>query len=335
MESTGIDYNEHDQLIWDEELAPFVPDRIFDAHTHLFSQAILPEALRSECKIQDTDFNKVRNWSERLYPGREVHYLILGYPHIGMDTAAHNAMMLREAGADSRSRMNRLVTPQCSLADIETDIKQRGFMGLKPYRYYSVTGDIQQCRIRDYLPEEQLALADSMGLWVTLHMSRHHGCADEGNLSDLEEFTTKRFPGIKWILAHCARSFTYWQIERAIDRLRALPNIWYDLSAVCDLRVFITLFQKEKIERLFYGSDGVDSTYFRGKYVAFGRAWQDVNTDRIQQIQFPHCDSKPILCIYEELLAIKHAAQITGLTQSDVEDIFWRNAMHAFNIDWP
>ena len=35
-------YNEHDQVIWDEELSDFVPDRVFDAHIHLFNSAHYP-----------------------------------------------------------------------------------------------------------------------------------------------------------------------------------------------------------------------------------------------------------------------------------------------------
>src|SRR5690606_19840853 len=106
------------------------------------------------------------------------------------------------------------------------------------------------------------------------------GCADEHNLHDLEAYTTRRYPRIRWILAHCARSFTYWPIRQAVDRLRLLPNIWYDLSAVTDIRPIITLFQQENLKRIFYGSDGVDATFFHGKYAALGRAWATLQADK-------------------------------------------------------
>ena len=35
------DYNEHDRQIWEEELADFVPARVFDAHVHLLDPALL------------------------------------------------------------------------------------------------------------------------------------------------------------------------------------------------------------------------------------------------------------------------------------------------------
>lgn len=328
------DYDEHDQQIWDEELCDFVPERVFDAHIHLLNRdhlsAEIPSAFHS---WSNAGLATIQAWAQRLYPDRTTHFLVLGTPAPGIDVKAHNHWGISEVNQDPQSRMNRLVTPGCSLADIERDVKELGFLGLKPYRLFSVTGDVAQCRIPEFLPHEQLELANDLGLWVTMHLSRFHGCADEANLADLTEFTTSRYPNIKWILAHCARSFTYWPIRQAIDRLRDLPNIWYDTSAVTDVRPFITLFTREDHKRIFYGSDGVDATYFHGQYVALGRAWQGYDAAR-GDLQFPHCDGRPILAIYEQLLSMKQAAEIAGFTQSQIDDIFWRNAAEAFGIEF-
>jgi len=330
LEPITIDYTEHDEQIWDEELAGFLPERIFDAHIHLFNQTHQPEGTVG---WSNADLSTLNQWAARLYPGREVHYLVLGTPLPGIDVAAHNAWAVEQLQFDPQSRFNRLVTPECKIDDIRRDVERPGVIGLKPYRVYSVSGDIAQCRIHEFLPHEQLELANELGLWVTMHLSRFHGCADESNLADLKEFTTQRYPHIKWILAHCARSFTYWPIREAIDRLRDLPNIWYDVSAVTDIRPLITLFQRERVERIFYGSDGVDSTFFHGQYVALGRSWQSLDVSKFS-LQFPHCDGRPILAIYEQLLSMKQAAEIAGLSRDDVEAIFWRNAAAAFGVQF-
>jgi hypothetical protein len=112
-----------------------------------------------------------------------------------------------------------------------------------------------------------------------------------------------------------------------------MSNIWYDLSAVTDVRPFITLFKEEDHKRLFYGSDGIDACSFHGKYVVLGRAWQTFYVDE-SSLEFPHCDGRPILSLYEQLLCMKHAAEIAGLTRDKVEDIFWRNADEAFALGW-
>ncbi len=247
--------------------------------------------------------------------------------------AAHNRWCMEQIQRDPLSRLNRLVTPSCSVDEIARDVGQLGVVGLKPYRLFSVTGDAAQCRIHEFLTPEQLELANEWGLWVTMHLSRYHGCADKENLRDLEEFTQRRYPNVRWILAHCARSFTYWPIRHGIDRLRALPNIWYDVSAVTDVRPLITLFTREDSRRIFYGSDGLDATYFRGQYVALGRAWQGLDVGKLD-LQFPHCDGRPILAIYEQLLSMKHAAEIAQWNRDDIENLFWRNAVTALGIPW-
>lgn len=322
-------FTQHDQQIWDEELADFVPERIFDAHIHLFNPAHHPAAAGSGWSYADLE--TLQTWADRLYPGREVHFLVLGTPIPGIDVRAHNGWISQQVRQDPQSRMHRLVTPECRIEDIRRDVEQNGFTGLKPYRLFSVTGNAAECRIHEFLTHDQLQLADELGLWVTMHLSRFHGCADQHNLEDLEEFTTRRYPHIKWILAHCARSFTYWPIRQAIDRLRELPQIWYDLSAVTDVRPFITLFSREDCRRILFGSDGVDATYFHGQYVALGRAWQGLNTAKYD-LQFPHCDGRPILAIYEQLLSIKHAAEIAQLSRTDIENIFWNNAAQLFDL---
>lgn len=328
MAPFSINYTEHDQQIWEEELAEFVPDRVFDAHAHLFH----PSHLTGQgVAWSDADINTLFRWAARLYPDREVHFLVLGTPVPGMDVAAHNAWASQQVRTDRQSRFNMLVTPQCKLDTIRQCVRRPEVIGLKPYRLFSVTGDVAQCRIHEFLPHEQMELANEHALWVTMHLSRFHGCADEWNLTDLTEYATKRYTNIRWILAHCARSFTYWPIREAIDRLRDLPNIWYDISAVTDIRPLITLFQRERIERIFYGSDGVDATYFHGQYVALGRAWQGLDTSKFP-MQFPHCDGRPILAIYEQLLSMKQAAEIAGLSRSDIGDLFWRNAAQAFQV---
>jgi glutamate-1-semialdehyde 2,1-aminomutase len=325
------DYSQHDRRIWDEELCSFVPNKIFDAHIHLFHPDHLPAQHRNKAWSL-ADLATLRTWAARLYPDREVHFLGLGTPIVGIDCGSHNGWCIDQVKQDPSSRLNVLVTPQCPLEKIQDWVQQPSVIGLKPYRCFSVTGDVDQCRIQEFLPHEQLELANHFGLVVTMHLSRFLGCADQENLADLTEYTQRRYPRIRWILAHCGRSFTYWPIRQAIDRLRDLPNLWYDVSAVTDVRPLITLFSREDHRRILYGSDGVDATYFHGQYAALGRAWHLVGTHRFD-MQFPHCDARPILAIYEQLLSMKHAVEIANWSVDQVEDLFWHNSQRLLGFD--
>ena len=332
---SALDYREEDKLFWEEELADWMPSRIYDVHAHLFDPSTVDPTSKYLKTIPPASYQDLIDWNATLFPGRDVHFLMLGRPAEGTDVAAHNDYMYEQVTPDPLSRMNRLTIPSTPLEEIEHDVKERGFVGLKVYRLYSVTGDVDNCRIHEFLPHEQMELASELGLWVTMHLSRAEGGGDPQNLDDLEEYTMKRYPGIKWILAHCARSFTYRHAQRAVERLRDMPNIWYDMSAVTDLRPFLSLFQKEDHKRLMFGSDAIDSTSFHGYYIPFGHAWQQLNTDTVPALTFDQTKHKPIVCIYEQLISMKHAAEIAGLTKSQIEDIFWRNAVRELKVDWP
>lgn len=325
-----IDFRDCDRQIWEQELADFVPERLFDAHLHFYWRSNLDQA-PPQADDFDHDLPTLNRWADVLYPGRKMQYLTLGNPVPGTNLQRHVESVKHEITGVPGVRHNRLVTPACRLEDIERDLQHPQFIGLKPYRTYAVTGDIAQCRIHEYLPHEQLELANHHGWWVTLHLSRFDGCADPHNLNDLEEYTSRRYPRIRWILAHCARSFTYWPIRQAVDRLRDLPNIYYDTSAVTDVRPYVTLLTREDTRRIFWGSDGVGAAFFHGHYAALGRSWQHFDADR-GCLQFPHCDGRPILAVYEQLMSLKFATEIAGLSREEIEGIFWRNAVAALGI---
>ena len=272
-------------------------------------------------------------WNKRFFPNRRVDYLVLGTPAPGVDVAAHTQWMSEQTKPCRNYRMHRVVTPDCSVDQIRADVERHGFTGLKPYRFFSVTGDQNQCRIHEFLTHEQMELANDMGLWVTMHLSRFDGCADEYNLSDLEEYTNKRYPNIKWILAHCARAFTYWPMPLAIERLREMPNIWYDCSAVCDVMPHYTLYKGEDHHRILFGTDNLGANSFHGRYVAMGRFWYQFETPPYATQDVIHCDHRPTLSVYDQLLCMKHAAQLAELSQSQIEDIFYNNAKSAFGLE--
>lgn len=326
----SIDYTKHDRQIWDEELEDFVPRRVFDAHAHLYWHDHLPDGHPRQHAWCDADHAAHRRWARRLYPRRELHYLYLGTPIPDIDVGRHNDFIAHQLKKDPRSRANQLVTPACSPESIAATARRPGFVGLKPYRTFTRNGNPDTCRIREFLPEPQLEVANDLGLWVMLHLSRHHAAADRENLRDLTAYTTRRHPRIKWILAHCARSFTYWPIRESIERLRDLPNLFYDTSAVCDVRPILTLFQREDPRRIFFGSDGITPTFFRGGYFALGRSWITIGRADLERKSFPYCDGRPILAIYENLLAIKQAAAIAGWGRREINGFFWGNAAREF-----
>ena len=109
---------------------------------------------------------------------------------------------------------------------------------------------------------------------------------------------------MKWIFAHCARSYSAWVIERAVAQLRGLPNVWYDVSSVCEADVIEALMAGVGPERVMYGSDDLPVGVARGKYIVFGRAWAFLS-ERNHRLDLSHCDPRMTFVRYEQLRAMR------------------------------
>ena len=146
------------------------------------------------------------------------------------------------------------------------------------------------------------------------------------NLRDLDQYT-RQYPKIKWILAHCARSFTYWPIRQAVERLRDIPNLWYDTLAVTDVMPHYTLMKQEDHRRIMFGTNNLVANAFHDKYVAMGRYWFVAGTPKHHVSQTERdTGHRPVLSIYEQVLCMKHAVDLAELSPTQIEDIFSRNA---------
>ena len=319
---TVIDHRDIDRRIWEGELEDYVPGRLYDMHVHMWSEAHAGDSEKSGLR-REIDYRDHLAWAEALYPGREIHFLVLATPIVGMDAHGHNEWMAAEMAADPRSGVNMMVTPAMSAEYVDAMVERHGFVGLKPYRTFAP--DPAEAPIRDFLPEPLIEVAHQRGLAVTMHLSKRAGPADFENLADLERYT-RVYPGVRWILAHCARGFNAVFLEEAIHFLKGLPGIWYDTSAVNDLYAHYLLMKHEDRRRVMYGSDNVVAGCARGKYVTYAGAWHFHGGDPA----LPHCDPEATWVIYEQLRQERQVAEMLGLTRSEIEDHFWGNAERFF-----
>lgn len=289
-------------------------------HTHLWCDQHRGSHSDPKAPIrQEVNFEKLKGWSAMVFPGRHVHYLVLGTPLKGMDVERHNAWLIAQVAPDPDSVVSMIVTPDMEPEYVAKAVKKHDIFGFKPYR--SFARDKTNARIKDYLPEKLVEVADDLNCAITLHLSKKTGPADAANLEDLQYFTSK-YPNVQWILAHCARSFNSFMLEESIHVLKDLPHIWYDTSAVNDLYTHVLLLKHEDRKRVMFGSDNVPAGCMRGKYITYARAWQIF--PGFENLE--HCDPTPTLVVYEQLRMQRQAADILGLTRSEIEDLFLHNA---------
>jgi hypothetical protein len=329
----NIKLNDVDRRIWAEELAPFVPKAVFDVHTHLYRwQFNTDPAKESGCfadlvkdGFQDSDRARLDALDAALLPGRQVQRLSFGFPFWpACDFEASNCFTAEQASQDPGSGALMLVCSSMSPQYLEEQIKSQGFLGFKPYRFYAASGDAVQCPIADFMPEGQIEVAHRLGLIITLHLGKRDAIADRENIQDLLRLSAK-YHGAKWILAHCARSYSAWPIERVAKELRGLPNVWYDTSSVCESDAIEALMVAVGPERVMYGSDDLPVGVSRGKYITFGYAWAFLSETN-HSIDLSHCNPRMTFVRYEQLRAMRRAAIRLGLSGAQIEDVFCNTA---------
>lgn len=336
LERADIARTDLDIRIWQDELDDFVPGRVFDVHTHIYrwafdlaDHATSPFADSIGRCFPEVTWELADQVDARLMPGRSVERLAFPFPFPGpCDFDGSNRYVAAETRKGKSSRGLMLIHPAMSAAEVEATIRREHLIGFKPYRFYASTGDAVQCRMTDFMPEHQIAVADRLGLIIMMHISKRDAIGDPENIEDIKRLSDK-YPGAKWILAHCARSYSPWAIERAASQIRGLANVWYDTSTVCDSDALDALYTGVGVDRVMYGSDDMIGP-MRGKYITFGNAWAYLSLTN-HTMSLTHCDPRMTYIRYEQLRAMKRGARQIGLNTAQREALFHGTARALVN----
>lgn len=320
---------ESDREIFWRELDSFVPDRLFDAHAHLYAQALFdgeqPEVVRTGPAV--VDLAEYRRQMDRLLPGRQVSGLFFGFPAPAMDLAAGNRFVIEQVRQDPACRAQMMVRPEMDPEWIRQEVRRQGFVGLKCYHVYASEQPTFNASIPSYLPEEQVRMAHEEGLSITLHLVRPRALADPANQEAIRTYC-RRYPDMKLILAHGARGFNPHHTLEGIGALRGLSNLWCDCSAVTEAGTCEAILLTLGVDRLLWGSD-FPVSHTRGRCVALGDSFLWVspqNTD----LTAAYADVRPTWVGLESLRVLKLAAFSLRLNDAEVEAIFWGNAQKVW-----
>ena len=329
-----VTVNDLDRQIWEEELADFVPEKIFDVHVHSYWSKYINEPFE-QCfwgrmgAPEKAGLDEIVEGTEKLFPQRSAFsFLLIPSPSLTTDMEALNNFVAAEGKKSSSAYTAMFVTPEMDPDYVEKFVRTNGTAAFKPYRTF--TDDPVECRITDMLPEPIIEVAQQHGLAVVLHIAKRKAIADQQNIDDIRMLADK-YKNVTWILAHCARSFALWPLEKAVDYLTPFPNICVDTSAVCESDVFALLFEKIPVQRILFGTDNFPAGTVRGKYITFGRAWDWLNENARNKLSLGHCDPRATFVCYEMLRAIKHGVSRLGLSKDDIEAFFYGNAQAIFS----
>ncbi len=201
---------------------------------------------------------------------------------------------------------------------------------IRGFKCYHLTADRERtwdASVREYLPEAAWEVASKHKMCITLHMVKDHALADPDNLRYIREMA-KRYPDVTLILAHAARSFAAWTGIEAVERVADLENVWFDFSAVCESPAMLQIIKKAGVSRCLWGSD-YPVCRGRGKAISLADSFY-----WIYQNDLDHFSSKTTLhhwlIALENLYAVRQTAILADLSRSDVEDIFYGNAVRLW-----
>ena len=149
-------------------------------------------------------------------------------------------------------------------------------------------------------------------------------------LSDPENFSyitnmAKEYPNVKLVLAHCARGFASWTAVSKVQQLEDTGNIWFDLSAICEPSPMMACILKNAGKRTVWGTD-YPSCLYRGRAISIGKG-----QNWLIGPAFSELNRSYILC--ESLMALYQSALLLNLDATQIEDIFYNNAIQLFNIN--
>ncbi|MYH63122.1 MAG: amidohydrolase family protein [Caldilineaceae bacterium SB0675_bin_29] len=348
------EFKEEDQQFLEREILPFLPDRIIDAHAHLFCHEHYPDGVPRaglETTPPRLGLAEFAHYSEWLHPGgRVVGGLFFGLVFLG-DRQANNEFISAELQGDSplaaKSRGQMIISPDMDAETILDEVRRLGMTGLKCYHTmaplnprlgtpesgagsYTAGDPTWTAPIEAYLPDEHVAAANTLGLTITLHMVRDRALADPVNQTAIRRYC-ESYPNMRLILAHAARGFNPWHTIEGIESLRGLDNVWFDTSAVTEAGAFEAIVETMGHEKLMYGTD-FHVSHTRGRCVAIGDSFHWLYADEMD-VEEKHISLKPVLIGLESLRSIRLACDRLKLSERQVDDIFYGNAAALMEIE--
>lgn len=319
---------EDDRRFFERELESFLPDKIFDAHAHLYKQdtawdlkGFPVEVGYEEYQILIRDIHGQRRTAARFLPG------------VSVDKKNRipecNAWVSQQVAKSTDCVGAYFVKPDDDPEQVRQEMKRLKLSGFKCYHLLAPKVPTWESQIPDYLPERLVKLAHEEGWSITLHMVRSRAAADEGNQRWIERYC-RQYPNMTLILAHSARGFQPSHNLEGLQNLKGLDNLYFDTSANCEPIAHQAIMRIIGHEKMLYGSDFYVS-HLRGRSVAaadsFLWLYEDSPVWKEKQATI-----KPVLIGLENLRSLKWAAWSEKLSDEAVEDIFWNNAARLFGI---
>jgi predicted TIM-barrel fold metal-dependent hydrolase len=329
-----------DKAFYNRHLAGYLPSKMIDIHTHVWLTTFIEEtpehnrgAKWPRLVAEDNSIEDLLQTYELMFPNQKVTPLIFGTPRRGLIFDQTNDYVSQAARQHNLPSLI-VSAPEWSAEELARQVKDGGFLGLKPYLTLAPEHlGADDITIFDFLPHHQLEVANAYGWIVMLHIPRGKRLRDPVNLEQMQEIE-RRYPDVRLIIAHIGRAYCVKDVGDAFDVLRDTKRMLFDFSANTNAQVMEGLIHAVGPQRVLFGSDmpilrmRMRRICENGVYInlvppgLYGDVSDDPHMREVDQNE----GAKLSFFMYEELLAFRRAAEATGLTTADLEDVFYNNA---------
>ena len=336
-----FEVTEYDKKVWEEELRDFLPDKIFDVHTHVYKKEFFQKPKNASRRglvswtstiASENPYEDLVETYKLMFPGKDVKALMFILGKTGnKENNAYLSEKARESGWPALYYSN----PSETADEIEARIREGGFLGIKSYLNTAPEYiPAKEIRIFDFFPKHQLARLNEMGGICMLHIPRDGRLKDPVNIHQILEIR-REFPRVRLIVAHIGRAYTKEDIGNAFDLLTTEPETMYDFAANSCEYAITEAIRRCGVKHIMFGTDmpilrmRTHRIEENGTYVNLvppGLYFDPLGDPHLREVSEEE-GKKITFFAYEELLSFKRAAEKLGLTKKDVEDIMYNNAI--------
>ena len=320
---------DEDHEFFERELESFQPDRVFDAHVHLWHPQFFRRPFPQTPEV--FGYDQLEEMLGFVHHGRLRGALFISAIHIP-DTLRDELTLsiewiARQTAAGRNCRGLFFITPEDDPEWVRQEVRRLGLHGLKCYHTFAHSQPTWEADIPEYLPEPIVRVAHEEGLVIVLHMVKSRAVADPSNIHWISHYC-KTYPNMTLVLAHSARGHNPTHNFEGLPQLPRLDNLWFDTSAICDPMSHVAMFRTFGHERVMYGTDFIGH---RGRCQPVNDTflWIYAETPVWEAL---HQNIVPVLSPLEQMRALKWACWAERLSDQAVEDIFYNNAAKLFGL---
>lgn len=334
---------DRDREFFETRLKDFLPPKIVDIHAHVWKREFRIESPGAPVRAvswpalvaADDPIEDLAATYELMFPGKQTGALIFGFPSMEWDIDASNRYVA-EVGQPPYYPL-ALSLPTWSAEQLVECLNQGSFLGTKVYLNFadpSIASD--DIRIFDFAPHHQLQVLNDRGAILMLHIPRSGRLRDPQNIADLKELHEK-YPKLQVIVAHVGRAYCDADLGDAFAQLAECDRLLFDFCANTNAHVFAEAIRAVGPSRLLFGSD-LPITRMRMRRICEGELYVNIvppglygdvaGDPNMRETTFEDAERLTFF-MYEEIDAFRRASEECGLTPSDIEQVFYSNAMRV------